>query len=128
MKQRGAVRRYCRRRPLSVCLSGWILLPFLPFCYQNDSKIPVGQAGIFVFYICFREVGKAFWIHPFTIQPCFLLILSKKANRFQPSDFSFGARNIFFSPHVVRIFSACRSETGLKASHDLPESLIFSSV
>jgi hypothetical protein len=96
MKQRGAVRRYCRRRPLSVCLSGWILLPFLPFCYQNDSKIPVGQAGIFVFYICFREVGKAFWIHPFTIQPCFLLILSKKANRFQPSDFSFGARNIFF--------------------------------
>lgn len=128
MKQRGAVRRYCRRRPLSVCLSGWILLPFLPFCYQNDSKIPVGQAGIFVFYICFREVGKAFWIHPFTIQPCFFTYFKQKGEPFSAKRFFVWSKKHFFSPHVVRIFSACRSETGLKASHDLPESLIFSSV
>ena len=125
MKQRGAVRRYCRRRPLSVCLSGWILLPFLPFCYQNDSKIPVGQAGIFVFYICFREVGKAFWIHPSAL---FFTYFKQKGEPFSAKRFFVWRKKHFFSPHVVRIFSACRSETGLKASHDLPESLIFSSV
>ncbi|WP_437343125.1 hypothetical protein, partial [Paraprevotella clara] len=52
----------------------------------------------------------------------------QKGEPFSAKRFFVWSKKHFFSPHVVRIFSACRSETGLKASHDLPESLIFSSV
>ncbi|WP_302442708.1 hypothetical protein [Paraprevotella xylaniphila] len=58
----------------------------------------------------------------------FFTYFKQKGEPFSAKRFFVWRKKHFFSPHVVRIFSACRSETGLKASHDLPESLIFSSV
>lgn len=71
---------------------------------------------------------EGFWDTFFYHSTLFFTYFKQKGEPFSAKRFFVWRKKHFFSPHVVRIFSACRSETGLKASHDLPESLIFSSV